>query len=181
MRLTLCGLRRSEVLGLSWANVDLAAGVVTVAASRVKTGRGTATQLGEVKSANGLRVVDAEAIHPGTTAALRALWLAQGRPASGLVIRDAAGEPVAPDTYSARFRALCKASGLPVLRSIHNVRHTIATALKAAGVPDHEAAALLGHDVATFQRFYLVTDRDGAAAAAAAAGKLFAASVAITG
>lgn len=174
MRLTLCGMRRSEVLGLDWQHVALAVGSVEVAASRVKTGRGSATSLGEVKSERSLRTIQAEVIHPGTTAALRSLWLAQGRPASGLVIRDAVGEPVAPDLYSARFRALCASADVPVLRSIHNVRHTLATSLKTAGVPDHRAAALLGHDVQTFQRFYLVTDDEGAAEAAEVAGRLFA-------
>ena len=44
---------------------------------------------------------------------------------------------------------------------------------KEGGVPDHEAAAMLGHDTATYARFYLVTDDAGAAAAVA--GTLFAA------
>ncbi|MFT4264833.1 MAG: tyrosine-type recombinase/integrase [Nocardioides sp.] len=175
MRLTLTGMRRSEVLGLDWSCVEVTAGAVEVVQGRVKTGRGTATALGEVKAANSLRTVHADVIHAGTAAALRLLWLAQGRPESGLVICDAAGEPVDPDAYSARFRGLCKAAGLPALTSIHNVRHTLATALKAAGVPDHEAAALLGHDVDTYRRFYLVPDDAGAAAAALAAGKLFSA------
>ncbi|MDP3969110.1 MAG: tyrosine-type recombinase/integrase [Nocardioides sp.] len=174
MRLTLTGMRRSEVLGLDWQRVDLDVGSVEVAASRVKTGRGTATALGEVKAANSLRTIRAEVIHPGTVAALRSLWLAQGRPESGLVIRDAAGQPVDPDLYSARFRALCRSAGLPPLKSIHNVRHTLATALTAAGVPDHEAAALLGHDVQTYRRFYLIADDAGAASAAGVAGQVFA-------
>ena len=80
--------------------------------------------------------------------------------------------PTAP--YSARFRSLCRGAGLPVLRAIHNVRHTLATALEESGVPEHHAAALLGHDVATYRRFYLVTDDGGAASAAEAAGRLFA-------
>lgn len=173
MRLTLCGMRRSEVLGLDWERVALDVGSVEVVASRVKTGRGTATALGEVKSANSLRTIQTEVIHPGTVGALRSLWLAQGRPSSGLVIRDAVGEPVAPDLYSARFRALCEAAGVPVLRSIHNIRHSIATALREAGTPENHAAALLGHDVATYRRFYLVTDDDGAASAAEVAGRVF--------
>lgn len=53
-------------------------------------------------------------------------------------------------------------------------RVTLATALKSAEVPDHRAAALLGHDVQTFTRFYLVTDDAGAAEAAEVAGRLFA-------
>lgn len=173
-RLTLCGLRRSEVLGLDWSGVDLDAGSVRVVASRVKTGRSNATSLGGAKTSNSVRTVQAETIHPGTLGALRALWLVQGRPSSGLVICDAAGEPVHPDLYSRRFRAVSEAAEVPVLRSVHNVRHTLATALQAAGLPDHQSAALLGHDVATFRRFYLVTDDDGAAAAATLAGQVFA-------
>lgn len=112
--------------------------------------------------------------HPGTTAALRALWLAQGRPESGLAICDSAGQTVDPDTYSSRFRSLCRGAGLPVLRSIHKVRHTLATALDEAGVPEHHAAALLGRGVQTYRRFHLVTDDAGAAPAVEAAGRSFA-------
>lgn len=174
VRLVLCGLRRSEVMGLDWSHVDLQAGTVRVAASRVKTGSGSETATGQVKVANSLRVVQVEAIHPGTAQAMRELWLQQGRPASGLVIVDNTGQGVNPDVLSRRFKALCSAAGVPVLRSVHNVRHTLATALQAAGVPDHKVAALLGHDVATYRRFYLATDDAGAASAAAVAGKLFA-------
>jgi integrase len=173
MRLTLTGMRRSEVLGLDWSRVDVQSGAVEVAQGRVKTGRGRATALGEVKAANSLRVVQADEIHPGTAAALRTLWLAQGRPETGLVICEATGEPVDPDRYSRRFRELCADAGVPALSRIHNVRHSLATALEAAGVPAHEAAALLGHDVDTYRRFYLVTDNNGAAAAAKAAGRIF--------
>lgn len=174
MRLTACGLRRSEVLGLDWSAVDLTAGSVEVRASRTRTGRGNATKVEGVKTDRSHRIVAAETIHPGTREALKALWLAQGRPESGLVIRDAAGEPVHPDGYSARFRAVCKAAGVPALNSVHALRHTLATSLQEAGVPDVQGAALLGHDVATYRRFYLRTDEDAAAGAAAVAGKLFA-------
>lgn len=175
MRLVLCGLRRSEVLGLDWETVDRTTGAVGVAASRTKTGRGNATELNGVKTDNSERIVQADLVHPGTAKALRTLWLAQGRPARGLVITDSAGEPVQPDAFSRRFRALCAAAGVPPLTRVHNTRHSLATMLQDAGVPDNQAAALLGHDVATYRKFYLVTDDEGAASAAAAAGKLFAA------
>jgi integrase len=174
MRLTLCGVRRSEVLGVDWTAVDLESGSVAVRASRVKTGRGNATALGGAKTENSYRTIAVEKIHSGSIAALRTLWLAQGRPRSGLIIRDAVGLPVHPDRYSRVFRRLCREAGVPVLWSIHNVRHSIGTALQADGVADHAAAALLGHDVDTYRRFYLVTDDDAAASAASAAGRLFA-------
>ncbi|MGJ3507958.1 tyrosine-type recombinase/integrase [Enemella sp. A6] len=173
MRLTLSGLRRSEVLGLDWTNVDRDAGTVTVAASRVKTGKGNATALGEEKTVNSRRIVHTEQLHSGTVRALRALWLAQGRPESGLVIRNAVGEPVHPDAYSRRFKTLCAEASVPYPGSIHNVRHTIATALLEAGMPDNQGAALLGHDVQTYRTFYVLSDDDAAASAAKAAGQVF--------
>lgn len=65
MRLTLCGLRRSEVLGLDWSNVDLDAGTVKITASRVKTGRGHGTALGQPKKANSYRTVQLRPSTPG--------------------------------------------------------------------------------------------------------------------
>lgn len=173
MRLTLCGLRRSEVLGLDWANVNQSTGAVTITATRTKDGRGSTTSLAGTKTLNSQRVVQAETIHAGTLAALRELWVRQGQPEAGLVVVDLAGVPVHPDAYSRRFKELCETSDVPYPGSIHNARHTLATLLKEARVPDHQAAALLGHDVATYRRFYLVTDDDGAAEAARVAGSLF--------
>src|SRR4029077_17824962 len=48
-RLIGCGMRRSEVLGMSWEHVDLDAGVVRVAQSRVAVG-GTRTVTDDPKS-----------------------------------------------------------------------------------------------------------------------------------
>jgi len=173
MRLTLCGLRRSEVLGLDWSSVDLTSGVVRVSQGRVKTGRSRATAHGEAKSDDSHRVVPVEVIHPGTKAALRDAWVKQGQPTTGLVVVDALGEPVDPDAYSRRFRALTADAGLPDLGSIHNVRHTVATALHDNGVEPRKAASLLGHKVTTHLAFYVPTTDAGAGEAAAVAGELF--------
>lgn len=173
MRLTLCGLRRSEVLGLDWSNVDLTAGTVRVSQGRVKTGRSRTTAHGEAKSDDSHRLVPVEVIHPGTKAALREAWVKQGQPTTGFVVVDAVGDPVDPDTYSRRFRALSTEAGLPDLGSIHNVRHTVATALHDNGVEPRKAASLLGHKVTTHLAFYVPTTDAGASEAAAVAGGLF--------
>lgn len=172
MLLTLSGLRRSEVLGLDWSAVDQDSGAVAVRASRVKTGRGSDTVLGLPKTDNSRRTVLAGEIHDGFTRALKALWMHQGRPSSGLVIVDPLG-PLHPDRFSRAFVRVCDEAGVPRLSRVHNVRHSLALALQANGVPDHQAAALLGHDVSVFRRFYLVTDDDGAASAARSARALF--------
>lgn len=161
-RLTACGLRRSEVLGLEWSAVDWAAGTVEVRQGRVKTGRAQTTATDDPKSAASRRVVPVESIHPGTMAHLRALKSAQaiqqlaagGSWGSGLVVVDASGQGVHPDAYGARFRELCRAVGVPVIR-LHAVRHTLASALHDAGEPPAAVARFLGHTVGTHLTFYV--------------------------
>lgn len=71
-RLTLCGLRRSEVMGLRWDAVDLDRGEIVVQAGRVLLdGHRTATE--GPKSSASHRTVPVEAMHPGTVALLRTL------------------------------------------------------------------------------------------------------------
>lgn len=169
MRLTLCGLRRSEVLGLDWSAVNLTGGSVEVRQSRVKTGRAKTTATDDPKSSASRRTVAVETIHPGTFAALRALWLVQGRPASGLVVMDAAGQSVHPDSYGDRFRSLCGEAGVPA------IRHTIATALHDAGEPPAAVAKMLGHEVTTHLASYVKATDDSSQRAASRFGAILSA------
>lgn len=182
-RLTACGLRRSEVLGLAWDAVDLDAGALRVEASRVKTGRGNATERDDTKSDASTRTVAVESMHPGTVAALRSLRARQAadRLAAGPVYRDtglvvvnALGEGIHPEAYSLRWRALCTAAGLPKIR-LHAVRHTLALMLHRGGVAPADAASMLGHSVGTHLTFYVPKTERGAATAAARVGELLAA------
>lgn len=157
-RLSLSGLRRSEVLGLAWEAVDLDNGQVHIHASRVKTGRKKITERGKAKANNSVRWVPVEVIAPGTVAALRALWMLQGRPGGdSLVIRDALGDLVHPDAFSTRFDKLVAAAGLPHLTEIHHIRHSLARALHEDSFKPIEGASLLGHSLATHLQHYLPT------------------------
>lgn len=163
LRLVLCGLRRSEVLGLTWGDVD-PAGLVRVRQGRVALSDGT-TATGAPKSSASARTVAVEALQPGTLA-----LLGERGPDSRLVVLDAVGQPLRPEVLSDRFRRIAEHAGLPPIR-MHAVRHSLATILAAdPAVPDVDAAALLGHDVATFHATYARRTEDGAARAAAAAG-----------
>jgi len=181
-RLTACGLRRSEVLGLDWSAVDWASGSVEVRQGRVKTGRAQTTATDDPKSAASRRAVPVESIHPGTMAHLRALRSVQaeqrlaagGSWGSGLVVVDAAGQGVHPDAYGERFRELCRAAGVPVIR-LHAVRHTLASALHDAGEPPAAVARFLGHTVATHLAFYVKSTDDSVTRAAVRFGAVLAA------
>lgn len=179
-RLSACGLRRSEVLGLAWSEVDLDAGTVRVEASRVKVGRGSATSRDTAKSRASVRTVPVEEMWPGTVAALRVLKARQAAdrlamgPAwtdSGLVVVDRLGQPIQPDLYSGRWRTLRAGSGLPPIR-LHELRHSIATALHRQGVAPADAAGLLGHEVATHMAFYVQSTKSGADEAARTLGSV---------
>lgn len=182
MRLLLCGLRRSEVLGLCWEDVDTDAEAVRVSASRVLVARGV-TATDEPKSAASARVVPVEQMHAGTMDLLRALRARQAaerlaageaHEGCGLVVADALGRGVHPDALTARWRTLCAAAGVPVIGT-HSVRHTLATALHQAGEAPADVAALLGHEVSTHLAFYVQRTEHGAARAAGRFGEVLAA------
>lgn len=155
--LTLAGLRRSEVLGLRWADVDPDAGTITIAQGRVVVGGGTVT--GAPKSARSARTLP---MPRDVLAALRAfrtrqaeehLALGGGWPDTGLVAVNSDGSPIRPETYSKAFTAHCAAAGVPVIR-LHDVRHTAATMLLDGGTTPSATAKWLGHDPAITLRVY---------------------------
>lgn len=174
-RLTLAGLTRSEVMGLRWADVDLEAGTVTIARGRVQLNSGDDD--GDPKSEQRWRTVPVESMHPGTVALLRQLMAAQevamraaGRSwhHSDYVVVDELGYPLRPEVYSDRFRRVCREAGVPTIK-LHNVRHSLAFTLHAAGVTPADAAALLGHSVEVHMAHYLPASKGSGIARAAEA------------
>lgn len=181
-RLTLSGLRRSEVLGMRWQAVNLTAGVVNVEAGRVALdGRRTVTE--DPKSEASWRAVPVESMHPGTVALLRSLSAQQASdrlaagPAyteTGYLLVYALGQPIRPEAYSDRFGDLCREAGVPVVR-LHSVRHTLALMMHRAGQAPADAASLLGHSVAVHLTTYVPRTDRGAQTAAQALGQVLAA------
>ena len=180
-RLVLCGLRRSEVLGLGWGQVDLDQGTVSVTAGRVLLTKGqTATD--EPKSAASRRSVPIESMHPGSIALLKALKASQAadRLAAGsawhgsdLVVLDAIGRPSHPDAVTDGWRRLCRDAHVPETGT-HAVRHAVATMLHGAGVAPADASALLGHETATHLSAYVQQTQAGVTRAAESLGRLLA-------
>lgn len=142
------GMRRGELCGLTWADVDLEAGVVAVERSSLQLGgeRITTTPKNHER-----RKVSLDAT---TTAALRAWRKAQAaerllygsayRDTLGLVFTWEDGSPVLPDYLTKEFVKAQAGLGLPRM-TLHGTRHSHATTLLREGVPVHIVSKRLGH------------------------------------
>jgi integrase len=147
------GLRRGELLALTWANVDLEAGSLRVTASlqRVddelvflppKTDRARRT-VGLAPSAVALlRRHRREQIE-------RRVLLGEAWSDLDLVIERGDGQAFPPDSLSRDWYRLVRRIGLPGLR-LHDLRHAYATALLSAGVHPKVASEALGHSSVSF-------------------------------
>ena len=173
-RLPLYGLRRGDVLGLCWSDIDLKAKTLTVNQARVLVEY--KVRIEEPKSHNGLRtlplddhLVNALAeLHKRQMAESSAAGVAYRAGLPGLdwyrggeyVVTDQLGMPVHPEWYSDEFGRLLKRIGLR-RSTLHDSRHTTLTLMEHAGVPisimskwaDH-------HDAAFTQRTYVHATTD---------------------
>jgi len=150
------GMRRGEALALRWADVDFEGARLSVRRSAIvikHKGEGEEIIVGPPKSGRP-RTVD---LDPGTLAALKAHKAVQGTLSLALardnayVLANLDGSVRHPERFSRSFVAAVsaarKAVGEDRLSKIrlHDLRHTHATLLLAAGVPVKVVSERLGH------------------------------------
>lgn len=142
------GLRRGELLGLRWEDIDLDHGVAQVRRS-ITAVRGTTVET-DGKSWHAERAVP---LGPRLVALLRShrtrqraerLALGVSWTDDGAVIADPDGTPVPPTRLSRAFTASAAAAGVPGV-GVHGLRHTAATAMLRRAVPITTVARVLGH------------------------------------
>lgn len=146
------GMRRGEVLGLRWGDVDLEAATLSVTRSLVSVGYALHETRGKSRTAR--RCIN---LDPATLNVLRR-WREHRAGEDSEFDRgdlDARvfcrpdGEPTHPQLLSDAFGKLVDRSGLPRIR-FHDLRHTHATLLLKAGVPIKVVSERLGHSTPGF-------------------------------
>lgn len=156
-RLTLYGLRRGEVCGLCWEDIDLGAATVTVTITRPVVDGKPIVKAPE--SERGGRTLPLERADATALQALQKrqaaerLEAGEAYAASGYMVCDELGAAVNPEWYSDEFHRLREHAGLLRIR-LHDSRRTANSLMASAGVPDHIRASWCGHttvvNVATY-------------------------------
>ena len=138
---TYWGMRRQELVNLTWADTDLAARRLHVR--------------GDIKSEDSDRIVivdadTAEVLKNWRDAqAFEALEWGDAWADSGRVFTRENGEPLHPAYVSEHFRVLIRQAGLPPVR-FHDLRHGSASLLMAAGQPPEVVSEIMGHSTVSF-------------------------------
>jgi integrase len=145
--LGLCGLRIAETLGLSWSDVDLGAGTVTI--RNQLAGSGRKARLAATKTPGSAAVVALPAFAATALRDHRVAQLAEriaaGVPTGeGLVFVTKRGWPVHQGEVNDQLRKALETAGLPPM-SFHGLRHGVASLLAAAGVHPRVIQAYLRH------------------------------------
>jgi integrase len=142
------GLRRGELLGLRWADVDLNSRQLHVRRALQRVGG--KLRFVEPKTSTSVRVVVVPKLAVRHLAQHRARQdterLARGAAwrDHDLVFASSVGTPIKPRNVNRRWDELRERAGLDWLR-LHDLRHGCATFMMAAGVPARTIMEVLGH------------------------------------
>jgi len=137
------GLRRGEICGLKWSDVNFADGTLTVRRSVSKGSGGII--IGETKTDAGKRKI----LLPRSVATL--LQEKRKHAVSEWIFPHYANpsEPLHPDTAYRKLKVLLSKANLPSIR-FHDLRHTFATHAMQGGVDAKTLSGILGHTDASF-------------------------------
>jgi integrase len=169
--LALSGLRRGEVAGLRWVDVDLAGKTLTIVNNRVSAGGRTVEN--DPKSATSRRTLP---LPDRLVTVLRSakrrqaaerLALGAAYRSGSYVVSNEIGDPFSPAVLSRYWRDMVKAAGLRHIK-LHAARHTCATLMHLQGVPVAVIACWIGHKDASLTLRLYAHSQEGALRAASA-------------
>ena len=138
------GLRRGEICGLRWSDVDFGESKLRVERS-VSVKKGGGIRIGETKTDTGKRII----ILPPSVKDM--LLRRKAEALSEWIFYKFANpcEPMNPDAAYRKLKVILKNAELPLIR-FHDLRHTFATHATDGGVDPKTLSGILGHTNASF-------------------------------
>jgi integrase len=173
------GMRRGELLGLQWQDIDLEHGIVAIVRTtslvdgKIVTAPGTKTNRGRSVKLDTQTVAELKRHRVEQAAEMLRLGIRPG--GSSFVFAHPDGRPLHPMLFSREFdRAQKRTPELPRIR-FHDARHTSATLALRAGVPTKVVSERLGHSspMVTLSVYQHVTQHMQEDAAEQIAGLIF--------
>jgi integrase len=143
------GMRRGEVLGLKWADVDFKKKQITVRQqAKVEAGH---VVLGSLKTKSsyrtipiGTRLIEVLKWHKAQQEKLKK-DLGDAYNKLDLVFSEPTGDVIHPNTVGSRFCRIMDKAPIPY-RTIHQLRHTFASVAISQGLNIKAISAVLGHE-----------------------------------
>ena len=143
------GLRRGELIGLQWRDIDLEKGLLQVCRTVVRV-PGHGLVVSEPKTASGRRTIKLPAFvidvlkRHRTEQAEKRLAAGPAWHEQGIVFCNTKGGFFEPAHVQKLLQRLLERAGLVHIR-LHDLRHSAATILLSLGVPAHVVKEILGH------------------------------------
>lgn len=142
------GLRREELLGLTWDKVDYENKTITISDARTAAGKEIVFK--DTKNDSSFRILHfTDDIEESLMKEQfrqqenKKLFKSEYRD-TNYVIVDEMGKPYRPNYLSEIFTKFVKDNDLPPL-TLHGLRHTFASVANAMGIPQFEISKALGH------------------------------------
>ncbi len=149
----LLGLRRGELLGLKWENIDFDKGVITIR-NNLQYLPDKGIYDSSTKTSSSERAMKApelviEALREQRIYQLE-LKVKNGDrwTETGYIFTKNDGTPVHPDSLTKWFKEFLKDNGFPENIRLHSLRHTCASLMISEGIPVTTVAKRLGHSTA---------------------------------
>ena len=138
------GLRRGEICGLKWSDIDFGANKLRVQRS-ISAKRGGGIVIGETKTNTGNRIIT---MPPSVSEVLQRR---KRRAITDWVFPAFLNpeQPIHPQAAYRKLKVILKNAELPMIR-FHDLRHTFATHATQGGVDPKTLAGILGHTNASF-------------------------------
>jgi len=158
------GLRRGELLGMRWSDLDLDIGTLTIEQTVQRVGGKLVLSDAKTEGSESplplpewtwLVLLEHQEAQQVARNRLSAVWQDHG-----LVFPSEVGTPIEPRNLNRHFASLRATAGLPTVR-LHDMRHTVVSMLMELGVPPHVVQAIARHaDVKLTLKVYSHTNLD---------------------
>lgn len=145
-----CGMRKGEILGLNWDDIDLSSGKMHIQRTRMidRSGGGIYEDTPKTEKSNRYitvpGIVIEELIRLKAQQAERMKLLGSQYEKTDALLQGELGGPMYPQVLQRWFTRFCKKNDLPTY-GLHSLRHTHASMLAKLGTDKMQISTRLGH------------------------------------